>query len=447
MRSRRFYYVRMEEDTPTHLHFARGLLLYQQDRYAMAEAELRLALAEEPDHAGAHAILALCLAEQGQIEPAAVEARQAIRCDPEYAFAHYALAQVYIKQDRNEEAEESVRQAIRLDPTFAGGYSTLAAIVLDRGDPITSVELAEQGLAHDPEHAHCSAIRTLALLRLGRTGDATEETAEALRRNPQDSLAHAGHGWALLHAKKPTEALTHFREALRIDPTNEWARDGLVEALKARYWVYRQMLSFFLWMSRLGPRVQWMVILGLLVVQQVLASIARNQPAVRPFVEPVLLAFFGFVLLTWLADPLFTLMLRLNRFGRLVLNDEEKRQSNWVAGGIIAGLIGRVVWILGLLPYSVAGMFWAMACSLMLIPLAASCRFAEGWRRWLRICYTAGMVMAAVAMMACFVISLQYDTVEEVKAWLDRVLMLFRGIIFAGIGGGLLANILITIRR
>ncbi|MDB5311522.1 MAG: hypothetical protein JWO38_5724 [Gemmataceae bacterium] len=105
------------------------------------------------------------------------------------------------------------------------------------------------------------------------------------------------------------------------------------------------MLGFFLWMSRLSPETQWAVIVGLLVVQQALGAAARNDPALRPFAEPVLYALFGFVLLTCLAGPLFTLLLRLNRFGRLALSREEIRQSNWVGGCLFAGLLAvRARW-------------------------------------------------------------------------------------------------------
>src|SRR5262245_32807943 len=151
-------------------------------------------------------------------------------------------------------------------------------------------------------------------------------------------------------------------------------------------------------------------------------------------------------MLTWLANPLFTLMLRLNRFGRLVLNDEEKRQSSLVAGGIVAGLIGVVVWATPTLN-STIGFLWALACMMMLIPLSAIFRCEAGWRRWLMACYTAGMATAAVAMVVCFIVALQQRQDADVLEWLNYVRELFRVLIYAGIGGGLLANILITIRR
>ena len=52
----------------------RGLLLYQQSRHEQAETELRQALAAEPDHAYAHALLALCLAEREKFQEATSEA-------------------------------------------------------------------------------------------------------------------------------------------------------------------------------------------------------------------------------------------------------------------------------------------------------------------------------------------------------------------------------------
>lgn len=434
------------EDESISIHFQRGRLLYEQDRYALAEAEFRQALAEDPEFALAHVLLALCLLEQGKLEPAATEARLALRYDPESSLAHYALAHIHYQKDRPNDALAELWEALRLEPTFASAHALVAAILLDRSDAIGAVEAAERGLAQDPNHARCSAIRTLALLRLGRTDDATAETREALRRNPQDSLAHTGHGWALLHAKQPAEALSHFREALRIDPTNTWAREGLIEALKARYWVYRQMLGFFLWMSRRGAGGQWAIIIGLLIVQQVLAAVARNNPAVRPFVEPALYLFFGFVMLTWLADPLFTLVLRLNRFGRLALNDEEKRQSGWVGAGIVAGLVGLVVWALPTL-YSTIGLLWALACFMTLIPLAAIFRCATGWPRVAMACYTAGMAATAVTMVACFVVAAQQQREADVREWVGYVRELFGALIYAGLGGGLLANGLILARR
>ena len=72
----------------------RAVLLYQQSRHDLAEAELRQALAHDPQDAYAHALLALCLAAREKFDAAIAEARQAIHLAPDFPFAHYAHARV-----------------------------------------------------------------------------------------------------------------------------------------------------------------------------------------------------------------------------------------------------------------------------------------------------------------------------------------------------------------
>lgn len=445
----RFYHVRMNTDA-SDLHFERGLLLYQQDRHPAAEAELKLALLGNPEFALAHAILALCLLEQGKLEAAAEEVGQALRLQPGLSFCHYARAHVLMKQHKLADAEDSIGEALRLDPTDASFYAVKASISLDRRNATAAVHAAEEGLAFDPNHPGCSAIRTMALLRLGRTADATAQTADSLRRDPQDALAHTGRGWALLHEKKPVEALHHFRESLRIDPTNEFAREGLIEALKARYWLYRQMLGFFLWMSRLNPSTQWMVIIGLFVLQRALGAAARNNPALRPFAEPALFALIGFVVLTWIASPLFSLLLRLNRFGRLALSREEIRQSNWI--GLML-LLCLVTIPFAMLDEGIVSLFattTGVTVLVMLLPVTSIFRLPPGWRRHGMRAYVGAMIVAWGVMAYCFVESeraFDRGQVNAARESLEAGKDAFQANLLAGFLSGFLVNGLTTFRR
>ena len=40
----------------------------------------------------------------------------------------------------------------------------------------------------------------------------------------------------------------------------------------------------------------------------------------------------AFVMLTWIASPLFNFLLRFNRFGRLALSDDQRVASSWIGG-------------------------------------------------------------------------------------------------------------------
>src|SRR5262249_42944875 len=151
---------------------------------------------------------------------------------------------------------------------------------------------------------------------LGDRAAAAQTMGQAIARRPDDALTHANQGWALLHAGDAKQALVHFREALRLEPNQGWARAGIVEALKARNFLYRWLLAYFLWMARLPTGARWALVLGALFAQQFAADLAKGSPLLAPILWPLVYAYFVFVVLTWLAYPLFNLLLRFDRFGR-----------------------------------------------------------------------------------------------------------------------------------
>ena len=53
----------------------------------------------------------------------------------------------------------------------------------------------------------------------------------------------------------------------------------------------------------------------------------------------LVIGYVGFALLTWIGDPIFTLLLRLDPFGRLVVTDEQRMRSNLVGAALVI-----VVW-------------------------------------------------------------------------------------------------------
>src|SRR5262249_35174190 len=159
-------------------------------------------------------------------------------------------------------------------------------------------------------------LRAIAMVKLGRRAEAGATIDAALARNPDNALTHANQGWTLLEKGKPKQALEHFREALRLDPENEWARQGIVEALQARNVIYAVMLKYFLWMSRFSNRAQWGIILGAYFGNRLLSALAHSNPDLAPWILPLRILYVCFALMTWMASPFFNLLLRINRFGR-----------------------------------------------------------------------------------------------------------------------------------
>ena len=236
-------------------------------------------------------------------------------------------------------------------------------------------------------------------------------------------------------------------EALRLDPSSEWARHGMIEALKARYWLYRQMLRFFLWMSRLSRQAQWGLILGLIVAQQVLVQVGRANPVLRPLTTPLLLALLAFVILTWVAEPLFNLLLRLNRFGRFALDRDQRRQSHWVGGVLLVGLLALGYGVVAPGDYDVPGWTTAFGCLLLLMPVSAVFRVPTGWPRWVMVLYSLGMAGMIVATIGCFYDALTATSPEGAEEMAGAGFALFRYTIWAGFLSGLLANGLMMVRQ
>jgi tetratricopeptide (TPR) repeat protein len=364
-------------------HYDRALLLYQQSRYDLAEQELRQALADEPDNPFSHALLALCHCERNDHPAALREAEEAIHLGPDVSFTHYALAYTLYQCDRLREAEAAIEQALEQDPADADSYSMLASIHFDQWRWQDALEAAEQGLEMDAEHAGCTNLRAMALVKLGRRAEAGAVLGDALRRDPEDAATHANQGWALLEQRQPEKALEHFREALRLDPNSEWAREGIVEALKARHFLYRQLLRYFLWMGRLTGWARWGAVLGVWIVPQVVIS--HLPRALAPLGGLLFFCFLAFAFLTWTADPLFNLLLRLNRLGRLALTREQIWASNCVGGCLLVAVLALIGW-------AVSGSFLfattALVSACLILPVAGVFQCPAGWRRFFMAGYT-----------------------------------------------------------
>jgi len=325
-------------------HMARAEVLIGQHRYDLAEPELRLALAEDPDEALAHAWLAMCLREREEFTPATDEARLAVGLAPDNAEVHYILSTIYHERHMPAEALRAGQEAIRLAPILAPYWGHLAFLHVNEKRYREGLRAAEEGLSFDAACPSCINARAMALRGLGRKDDAGDAVADALARNPESAIGHANMGWNLLHQSKPKEALVHFREALRLRPDLDWARAGIVEALKARWLPYRLMLRYFLFMSRMNRRTQWLIILGGFFAYQVARSIGGSNPTLAPYIRPVLWAYLGFAVSTWLSVPLFNLMLRVNRFGRMVLSRRETIAANLFGVSLLLPAGAAVVW-------------------------------------------------------------------------------------------------------
>jgi tetratricopeptide (TPR) repeat protein len=375
-------------------HLERGRVLYHQDRYDEALQELVRELADDPDCAESHALSALALQELGRGDEAIEAARRAVRAEPELAFPHHVHAEVLYHLDRNAEAQQAIAEALRIDPEEPGYHALRAAILFDEGKLDAALRAAERGLAHDAEHVGCLNLRSMALTRLGRREEAQAGLAAALAANPDSAVSHANRGWTYLHSAQPREALEHFSEALRLDPANEWARAGLIEALKARNLIYRGILSWYLFSERLSARARWGLILGLMFGARILRDLLRRNEALVPIAALVTVAYVSIIYLSWVAVPLFNLMLLLDKLGRHALS-REQRSSAFLFGGSLVLAIAVAALSFGAGRTDAAAALGLAALALG-IPVASVSMMGAGVRRALGRVFIGGVAAALV---------------------------------------------------
>jgi tetratricopeptide (TPR) repeat protein len=311
-------------------NLTRATMLMRIGRYDEAFVELQRGLAADPDDAELHALSAHCLLELKRFPEATTEAEAAVRLAPDAGYPFFVLARVWNERNHADRAMTAIDEAIRIEPEDADYHAFRSALHLNASRWAEALASAETGLQIDAQHVQCNNLRAMALVKLGRRAEAGATIDAALAREPENSWTHANKGWALLEARQTGEALKHFRESLRLDPTNNYARAGLVEGLKARNPIYGLFLRYLLWMAKLPPRTQMGVIIGGYIGYQIVGRTAADNPELAPFLNPLLYAYMVFAWFTWLAQPVFNLLLRLHPLGKHALSTDQRRETTFI---------------------------------------------------------------------------------------------------------------------
>ncbi|MCB2379632.1 tetratricopeptide repeat protein [Hymenobacter sp. BT635] len=303
---------------------SRVQLLLQHKRPQDAEQEARRLLRDDPDNSYLQCLLALALLELGRLPEAQTTAEQAIHADPENAFAFYVLSAALQRQHELPAALEAIEEALALNPEDADYQHVLGQIRFQQGQLHAALRASEAGLQADPTHVDCLGLRARCLARLGRRDEASADLDEALRHSPTDAGTHADLGWVALERGRAKDAARHFQDALRLNPTSDYAREGLVASLKARFWIYNGFYRFTVWAQTLSSGARQGLFIGMFLLSRVL---------------PVLLPLYlVFVYMSWFAEPLFNSLLRLNRYGRFALSKEDTTDSNQFLAVLLSGL-------------------------------------------------------------------------------------------------------------
>lgn len=293
----------------------------EQGRFKMAEQELRQSLALYRSNAATRAMLSSCLLRQKLIAEALHEAKEAIRLEPTNPDHYHILSQVYLEQERYAKAEKIIRVSLSHQPANADYLYVLATIYFQQQEWEEALVICEMGLNMSAEHIDNLNLRARILNRMGRYEEANITFGMAFRGDPENPFTYANKGWAALEQQEYTEALDSFKTALSYNPELEFARTGLVEAMKARYKLYRMSLQFNYLSNTKLQSIRILLVAGLIL-------------CVSHSID-LLPIYLLFVLFIWFADVIFNAYLQLNPETAQVLSKKE-REVSFIFGSMVA---------------------------------------------------------------------------------------------------------------
>ncbi|MBN2486800.1 MAG: tetratricopeptide repeat protein [Bacteroidales bacterium] len=371
----------------------RAQVLIQQNKYNEAEKEIKSYLSANPDSAHAFKMLGIVYVETKRDKDAEAVLKNALTLSPNDDIVYYLLGRVQILRKNYKEAAGMLNQAISINPYDADYFGVLSSIKEATKDFKGMLSLAEEGLSIDPENLLCLNNRSTALIKLGRKDEAFKTADKSLELDPENPLTHATYGWSHLEKGNTKKALEHFRESLRLDPNSDYAQAGMLQALKARYMVYRLFLKYAFFMNNLKGKLQWAIIIGLYLIFRYFNKIAIENPALRPVVVPIIVIYVLFALSTWIIGPLSNLFLRFNFYGRYLLSKTEKLSSMFTGISVLLS-------ILALIAYAVSPdkVFLAMAAFgiIMMVPFGSMLSGESKKSRYALITYSTIMFITGV---------------------------------------------------
>lgn len=371
----------------------RARLLIEQRRYKEAEKELQRSLASDPVNPETLSLLAVCKSNDKKYEEAEELIRSAISISPDDPFLIYIYAKILFDQNKYRESEKNVREAIRINPFNAAFFGLLAAIFLNRKEWTKSLEYANKGLEISPDNLTCLNIRSTALIKLDKKEESYNTINEALNHDPNNAATHANLAWGLLEKGDHKKALIHFQRSLQLDPESAFAKQGLVEALKARYWIYRIFLRYRFWISNMKSGAQWGIMIGLYAASRVVNFVAESQPALEPFLMPLVYLYVAFALSTWIIVPVTNLFLRLNVYGKYALTKKEIETSTFVGIFLVLAIASFLICLF--IPSAFFFMLGLFGVT-MLIPVSSMLMPDTAKGKTILIAYAVGLGLAGV---------------------------------------------------
>jgi tetratricopeptide (TPR) repeat protein len=173
---------------PPNSAVARARYLLDLGRHEQAEAELRQALAAEPDDLKAMRLLALTLLITDRPAEMLEVTRRMLASHPEDGDSHRLHGLAMARLGRDVESVTASREAVRKQPANPQGYVAMAH-ALARTAPASDagLEAAKKAVELDPHRASSHMVLRNVLVRRGQLAEAEEANLTAIAIDPTNA--------------------------------------------------------------------------------------------------------------------------------------------------------------------------------------------------------------------------------------------------------------------
>jgi tetratricopeptide (TPR) repeat protein len=184
-------------------HINLAVALAREERLAEAEAQLDEATRISPASAHAWGVRGEVRLMRERPEPARADLRRAVALEPEAVRWRLRLAQADREAGDLAAASVQLRVAIAREPERAELHALLGGVLAERGDPDGALSAFDAALRLDPTAGELHARRAALLEDLGREAQAVAAWREALARGARSLGALNNLAWLLATARDP----------------------------------------------------------------------------------------------------------------------------------------------------------------------------------------------------------------------------------------------------
>ncbi|MDO5971690.1 tetratricopeptide repeat protein [Flavivirga aquimarina] len=316
----------------------RGIQLFEMGRYQDAITYFQTALSENVDNFTSKYYLAQCFFQNSNIKKALSLALELRSLAPNDEHVYFLLSQIYLHNNDNKEAEKNIDKAIEINPYDENFFGQKSYILLSQKKFEYALEYANEGLKINAKSIFCLNARTTALTKLNKKEEASSSIEFLLNDNPEDAHSHANVGWSHLENNDIKKALTHFKESLTLNPNLEFARSGMVTAVKSKNKIYNLYLRYVFWMGNKSDKNQWIFIIGIYLIYRFSLKIL-SASGLTYLAIPLIILYLLFALGSWVMDPLSNMLLMLDNHGKYLLDKQEKLSGQVLFSLLISSFI------------------------------------------------------------------------------------------------------------